>query len=1823
MSRKTEKKVLSWIVLLTVVGTFLSTNVYSVMALESRQAETSEVELSMADSLDNAAEVPDMTQIEEEDTKEKEDTQKEDSEEESAGEAEEVIETGEEAATGIEEEKGAEEEGSFAGEEAEAVDAEGVPETGEEAAAGAEEGEGAEEEDSLAGKDEESTEGEGSPTGEETENVGEVDDVSKIEEEILTAKSPNVESPDAEIDSAEQIYMLYITHTLRYTKDGQNRHIQGASQVKLTQEDFEDGSYDLMKQAYDWEAVTTSPGPGCPEQIFIDDFWENGEDEREYYAEICYVVKDGWEVRFRQENSSEGSGFYSIYEGVFDNIEFVPAKSITLTIYYKYSNTGGLAGIDAHAPDEIVLPLKENGTADLENWRVPHYEGGNNANLEGFRIVLNLSPLNAFLVNPAAAENPSAYPNALENGDFNLRADVDTNSPEYQAAWDAARTITVDGITFTYIAPTTNEGTSATTSNDSNKQYTLSASGLTEDLTLTVYYRRAMGTYKVNYWQRAAESDGSDKLLKTMELTGWVGTLTNVKPLEEVPEGYLLERIGQKTIAVNGSTTVDVYYSAIQIRVIFNTDYIYIPRQQVVVGGDVDFSGINQDRMDEARVGYRFCGWQYKGVSGTLQDVQLTDDKLQLTSEFLAQADIEGSQETDNTSIRVLYLYPTWEADTTTVRVIFWTENLNGDDVKVTDSYYNFNSLNEAEKVRQGYERIEHQDYKNSSASYTNVGSFTIDNVVTNEILMERDGELIEEIQNEINKHIDPPFSLLGNVKVGSTPVELSDFYTQQGVIVLGRGKDGLSAAADGSTQVNVFFARKEYTLDFIYYFLSEQNKAGNIAICTDTTDFQSNSYKWTNTANGYPGAGVSGSWKEISQNNDGRIMDIEKNREVPRRTIITAKYGADLRSVWPGAENVGTDNDSRYKLNGNLRISWTPTAGIHHIKGNEIELGGNKNVPAAYSTMSAAIVANTVNNGIVHHLVAYWNDNNNNNTYRYNYCYEVPELKPAKVRKEAQKVTILQGTTAPEYAGLSSEESQDRNTLYLVPTTEPAFLKYGFSDLLTYGDKDKGKPANCYVVRIQNGKCYAISRQLVAISTRPISEQNPSARPNLILENMNNKVFRDHSTQIPDGGGVNNWGYNEPNNPYDIYFYYARNEFTITYMSDATTEIGKITLPYGARLYGNRYNIPLDYTKTAEYYTTERNGYTAWSTDNGLSSVCPGRRGDETRAWKFEGWSLSPSGDRPMEWETASSSEPEVIEGNLRLYAEWQEPFYTVEFDWNGGSIPPSDDGIDEKQLKSQKILANQSFANHGLVPRPVREGYILQGWQITHRGQVKGNNISWTPVSGTPVFQSDAPIISDLKVQAVWTPSGRAKISYTVYYLEKKTEKPVAKPKTVTGTYSVGTVVWEHPAVPEEGPYRNYVPLEENKSITLDTISENRLVFYYVEPPSYPYRVKFVEYGTDKEILSHTHTTKSASLLVYPEKEQVDELTELGYWVVDNNGNPQEKGDRLGKLIRPGVTKNPEAVFYVLPREYEICYTNLEVMGEAAERELRKLNPTNYTSQDPDLPKTLKNPENSYFFNGQEVTFLGWRMERTEEVGTVKGETPDFGNSEIARTVTIQPGSRGRLVFQAAWTPESYVVYFYPGSSGVFPGHEPFIDFGGLAPNTPLAGNIKVPTVIPDEDDAFIGWRWEEGANPARLYTEEEILAMRIVNRDLHFTACYQSDPTDAPAEKDPAEKDPEEQETPWNQGGSGSSDGSSGSGSSGDLGSSGDFDSSGSFDSFSNSGSFGDSDVSDSPASQLLPQTGMHWRPVWVLGTLGIMFLCVGIWREKKQGTKKEMN
>ena len=127
-------------------------------------------------------------------------------------------------------------------------------------------------------------------------------------------------------------------------------------------------------------------------------------------------------------------------------------------------------------------------------------------------------------------------------------------------------------------------------------------------IALTVYYRRNATWYMVNHWVPKTLSgltdytgmetkikDGVDYVLLDQEtLHGRVGTMTKANAKTDdvyeklTPIGYsqkLIENAATASMMDTNATTVDVYYKAAEFyRVIFDTNYTYIPRQQIKLG---------------------------------------------------------------------------------------------------------------------------------------------------------------------------------------------------------------------------------------------------------------------------------------------------------------------------------------------------------------------------------------------------------------------------------------------------------------------------------------------------------------------------------------------------------------------------------------------------------------------------------------------------------------------------------------------------------------------------------------------------------------------------------------------------------------------------------------------------------------------------------------------------------------------------------------------------------------------------------------------------------------------------------------------------------------------------------------------------------------------------------------------------------------------------------------------------------------------------------------------------------------------------------------
>lgn len=265
------------------------------------------------------------------------------------------------------------------------------------------------------------------------------------------------------------------------------------------------------------------------------------------------------------------------------------------------------------------------------------------------------------------------------------------------------------------------------------------------------------------------------------------------------------------------------------------------------------------------------------------------------------------------------------------------------------------------------------------------------------------------------------------------------DFYNNFGFEIMHENNGGMeyltTADADGKTMVYVYFTRKIYTLKFHYYGI----KAGQTQIATNTN------------GDSYGGAdailddhdeldfGYSSGGKIDGKGWYNESMKVRDNNAMPvlETITITAKYGADLREVWPAAraeEHVLVEENSGYKPQ---VVSWATTAGKYRDEAiapssthfYEATLMG------LYAAMDEEIIRDPKDPTKTHPLIAYWSGQYSVSYYRYNHCYEVPGLNI-----DSDGVIRLSFWNG-------SQELED--TLYLVPWDNEAFTRYGFDDLL------------------------------------------------------------------------------------------------------------------------------------------------------------------------------------------------------------------------------------------------------------------------------------------------------------------------------------------------------------------------------------------------------------------------------------------------------------------------------------------------------------------------------------------------------------------------------------------------------------------------------------------------------------------------------------------------------------------------------------------------------------------------------------------------------
>jgi len=874
------------------------------------------------------------------------------------------------------------------------------------------------------------------------------------------------------------------------------------------------------------------------------------------------------------------------------------------------------------------------------------------------------------------------------------------------------------------------------------------------------------------------------------------------------------------------------------------------------------------------------------------------------------------------------------------------------------------------------------------------------------------------------------------------------------------------TANADGKTMVYVYFTRKIYTLKFHYYGKTNDYEH---AVATGTNGYSYGGVDKVlqdgfgcNAKGRIEGAETNSYWENKWEKISNNVMNIP----VPQTITIKGKYGADLREVWPVArteESIITDKNENAKM-----ISWATTAGKY--RDEAIDPNSTHYYEATlmglFATMNEEIIADPKHDEIIHPLVAYW-DTLAVSTYRYTHCYEVPNL-------QINSSGIVEKTLYND----DNNAGSLKNILYLVPKDNPAFTKYDFSDLLSvnydsstnkveYIEQGQGTEGTYYAVRgyettDENGnpviKYYAVGRQIVTVSTNNIKSQNPSARAH--MKKVND--VGDHTTQYKDADGriwdtennVKQVG--SPDNPYDLYFYYDRDRYTIHYKvavnksdTDKTElELGRIELPYGTRVTKDSYAFQLDYKDTNQAENEDGTPKYRWTYPDGDEvRVCPDRNENGTKEWRFKGWGLGPAGVN-MQWEfNPNPAEPQAqatddfpIGSDLLLYAIWENPMCTVTFHLNGGTAATytTDEPITvaADEPITVEVPANTKFTEveNAKIPRPFRSGYTMAGWYISD----ENGNIT----NEEQEFAFDQYITDDIHVAAKWTEDTVTEYDYTVYHVTDNPKAVVANNTIyIKGNdeivqdgsegakeyYVLETVEDSKSCVP--GTTINlkpinvdgYISTETNKKLTFNNQGEEYyVIFYYDSYTKGSYTVRYVEAGTEGNtnptVIQQTVIAKEEvnadKAVLTPSKTAVEILMNKGYQLVNRNvdGTYTKVEEEEGKE-EPAYKKlkwlDSKGIFH----EFSEDMTDL-LDGDVEKTITYLVQPIQYTI-------TYQNAADSP--SGAAEALAAVTAVENTPVGSAKGKNPTLYTAKDTFTLnnpTLQVHANGRVYEFSHWT-------------------------------------------------------------------------------------------------------------------------------------------------------------------------------------------------------------
>ncbi len=907
---------------------------------------------------------------------------------------------------------------------------------------------------------------------------------------------------------------------------------------------------------------------------------------------------------------------------------------------------------------------------------------------------------------------------------------------------------------------------------------TVSFSGVTTNTEVTVYYIPQQVYFLVLIYEQNLLDDGYT-LVDTRSVPGYTEAM--------VGENLALGRTGfealyydPKTLISGGEITeVELYYD----RLYYLVEYDLQDTMLGVDGYGIMPAYVRYDTTVMQGIptapGYKFTGW-------SLQDV--TDENKTQISNTTTTWNEYASFDQAGESVRVhhnLKYKANWEKASTSYTIAYWLENTDSADSSNKTNYDIWYTVNKSAQTG---------DATDANASTDSVKRFitTTNGFTTGEV-------------TDVNS-LYPYLTYMS---------ALSDTATK-------------IVAGDGTTVINVYYSRKQYTLKFYYAIQNTQASTYHI-IGGSTYGFGTDaSWEYRNDeillmrqyASG-DWAGRTGTVKALPTLNavgQSRSYNTGYDPDGNYRyhyISFNARYGADISNLWPcGVFNAADINfTNQYWSGGKALVSaWNGESRVKYTSDTTVNKG-NQTIKGNYTELDENLL---------------WNDTSVTDTTVTYACFwegganidwSIPELYRYKIW-----LPVLDGVTYP-----TTKTINGFTYTAVLDTNNDNKIDYYLADCYdTCDDSTAGKQTHPAIVGYDKNESASFSYHVAGSYNDTEADSTTN----------NLGVTTAEATAISNMVGTGK----TYKAAVVMNYFYTRQKYNLVYDDNNGKQIsfeddeGNRGVSYGTSLNTGAYK-KADFGNTNYPNVFEANEAT------------------------FGGWYIDEACQNAFSFDITMPAK------NIKLYAKWITNKFSVEvYQQDPDQYPGATKYLD--LTGANKVLFGASlFGQEPKDPVPPITEYIFAGWYYKENGEEKRFDFNTMPIK------------QDYVIYAKWT--SHVPVEFTVYYKTKDANgdytKDVAPPMKGKSLAGVSKEFFAKVGPDLDTTYqKGYFPTVRSHKLSMNAGESNVYTFHYdTSNAEIPYTVNHVFHNEEFADYLNGATTFTYFYEVYASKEGSAEIT------------------------------------------------------------------------------------------------------------------------------------------------------------------------------------------------------------------------------------------------------------------------------------------------------------------------------------------------------------